>query len=338
MYYVKTIILRSHNWCLKILQKIFKSPFPEILLSTPLNFKLMKIAIFITSILCLSFSARGQTDSLMNAMERNSKSEPVTSTFKSSRIILSQTTTMVKKYDLDFKVAHRFGDIGGVDGGGKTFLGLDNSSDIYIDFDYGISDRFNIGFGRSKYEQLLDLQLKYAALQQTIDNRIPLSIAFIAKTGFTPYKVSTNVFNDYSNRFSYVGQAILARKFSPNFSLQVSPTLLLRNLTASPADEKSIFALGAAVRYKFTKRFGIVADYYHVFSDFRSNNTNTNFYDPLGLGIEIETGGHVFTMNFVNAKAIVENNFLPNSTSSWSKGQYRFGFTISRMFTLHHTN
>lgn len=244
---------------------------------------------------------------------------------------------MVRKYDLDFKVAHRFGDIGGNDGGSKIFWGLDNSSDIYIDFDYGISDRLNIGFGRSKYEQLLDLQLKYALLQQTTDDHSPISVALIAKTGFTPYKVSTHVFDDYINRFSYLGQAIFARKFSSDFSLQVSPTVLVRNVTASPADETTLFALGAAARYKFTKRFGLIADYYHSFSKYRRNNTTTKFYDPLGLGIEIETGGHVFTMNFVNAKAIVENNFLPNTTSSWGKGQYRFGFTISRMFTLHHT-
>jgi hypothetical protein len=267
-------------------------------------------------------------------MSGNEK-EPVSATFKSSRLILSQTTTMVKKHDLDFKVAHRFGDIGGTDGGSKMLWGLDNSSDIYIDFEYGLSDKLNIGFGRSKYEQLLDLQLKYALLQQTTNNGAPISVALLAKAGFTPYKVVTNVFDDYMNRFSYLGQAILARKFSSNFSLQVSPTLLLRSVVPA-GDEKTLFALGAAARYKFTKRFGIVADCYHPFSNYRSNSTSTNFYDPLGLGIEIETGGHVFTMNFVNAKAIVENNFLPNSTSSWGKGQYRFGFTISRMFTLHH--
>ncbi len=295
----------------------------------------MKSYILVFMLLSLFYSATAQTDSVMNALEKSSAGdETVISTFKSSRLILSQTTTMVKKHDLDFKVAHRFGDIGGTDGGSKTFWGLDNSSDIYIAFDYGISDKLNIGFGRSKYEQLLDLELKYALVQQTASHN-PISIALIAKAGFTPYKVSTKVFNDYLNRFSYLGQAIISRKFSSAFSLQVSPTVLIRNLTLSPADEKTLFALGAAARYKFTNRFGLVVDYYHVFSNYRSHNTNINFYDPLGLGIEIETGGHVFTLNFVNAKAIVENNFLANSTSSWGKGQYRFGFTIARMFTLH---
>ena len=259
----------------------------------------------------------------------------VTASFKSTRLILSQTTTMVKKYDLDFKVIHRFGDIGGTDGGSKTLYGFDNSSDIYIGFEYGISDRFNISFGRSKYEQLLDLQLKYALLQQKDQTGSPLSVSALIKTGFTPYKVNTAVFDNYGNRFSHFFQAIISRKFSSNLSLQVTPGLLFRNVVLGSGDETTLFSTGFAGRYKFTKRFGIVADYYLINSDYRKDNPNTNYYNPLGLGVEIETGGHVFTMNFANAKAIAENNFLPNSTSSWGKGQYRFGFTISRMFTLY---
>lgn len=292
--------------------------------------KILPLLILLINILTVS----AQTDSLMNEMKGENGNDAIMAAFKSDRLILSQTTTMVKKYNLDFKVAHRFGDVGGTDGGSRILWGLDNSSDIYIDFDYGISDRLNIGFGRSKYEQLLDLQLKYALFQQTANDHIPFSVSLIAKIGFTPYKVVTDVFDNYGDRFSYLGQAIISRKFSSEFSLQLSPTLLMRKVLLTPADEKTMFALGAAARLKLTKRFGIVADYYKVFSEFRKETTSENFYDPLGLGFEIETGGHVFTLTFVNAKAIVENNFIPNSTSSWTKGQYRFGFTISRMFSF----
>lgn len=280
-------------------------------------------------------SAAQNMDSLMKNISSDQEPQAVTAAFKSSRLILSQTTTMVKKNDLDFKVIHRFGDIGGTDGGSKTLYGFDNSTDIYIGFEYGISDRFNISFGRSKYEQLLDLQLKYALLQQKETVGSPVSISALIKTGFTPYKVNTTIFDSYGNRFSHFVQAIISRKFSPNLSLQVTPGFLFRSVVLGGGDEKTMFSTGIAGRYKFTKRFGVVADYYFINSDYRKNNPNTSFYNPLGLGIEIETGGHVFSMNFANAKAIAENNFLPNSTSSWGKGQYRFGFTISRMFTMY---
>ncbi|MEJ7779909.1 MAG: DUF5777 family beta-barrel protein [Daejeonella sp.] len=292
-------------------------------------------ALLIVLLLLVHKSDAQNMDSLMNSISSGQDTQAVTASFKSSRLILSQTTTMVKKYDLDFKVIHRFGDIGGADGGSETLYGFDNSSDIYIGFEYGISDRLNIGFGRSKFEQLLDLQLKYALLQQKEKDGSPVSLSLLAKTGFTPYKVQTTIFDNYGNRFSHFIQAIVSRKFSSSFSLQVTPGVLFRNVVLGSGDEETLFSTGIAGRYKFTRRFGIVADYYLISSDYRKDNPNMSFYNPLGLGIEIETGGHVFTMNFANSKAISENNFLPNSTSSWGKGQYRFGFTISRMFKLY---
>lgn len=296
----------------------------------------MKIYILLMIFSLSAYRSTAQDmDSLMRKISAEEDVEYVTASFKSSRLILSQTSTMVKKYDLDFKVIHRFGDIGGIDGGSKTLYGFDNSTDIYIGFEYGVSDRFNISFGRSKYEQLLDLQLKYAVLQQKDKQGSPVSFSALIKTGFTPYKVSTPLFDSYGNRFSHFLQTIISRKFSSDLSLQVTPGVLFRSVVLGSGDERTLFSTGIAGRYKFTKRFAIIADYYMISSDFRKNNPNTDFYSPLGLGIEIETGGHVFTMNFANAKAIAENNFLANSTSSWGKGQYRFGFTISRMFTLY---
>lgn len=291
---------------------------------------------FLTAVLLSACYCSAQDlDSLMKDIASDQDTDLVSPSFKSSRLILSQTTTMVKKYDLDFKVIHRFGDIDGTDGGSKTLYGLDNSADIYIGLEYGISDRLNIAIGRSKFEQLLDLQLKYAVLQQKTGGGMPLSFGLIARTGFVPYKVQTTVFDRYANRFSYFFQGIISRRFSSDLSLQISPGLLFRNVVQGAGDEKALFSTGISGRYKFGRRFGIVADYYLISSDYRRNNPNLNYYRPLGLGFEIETGGHVFTLNLVNSKAIAENNFLPNSTSSWTKGQYRFGFTISRMFTLH---
>jgi len=303
----------------------------------------MKKILFLTALCLGSYFVKAQTpatadtsstDALLKSLNTPEKNQPVIATFKATRLILSQTTETVKKKELNFLVIHRFGDLAGANGGAKTFWGLDNSSDIYIGFEYGISDNFNIDFGRSKYEQLLDLGLKYNFLHQTTDNSSPVAMTALVKTGFKPYHVNTTVFDNYGDRFSYLVQGIIARKFSPALSLQISPTLVLNN---SPfpfiaGNEKSYFALSAAGRLKITKRMGIVLDYSHPFSGFRDNSINPRFYDGLGLGIEIETGGHVFTINFTNAQAISELNYLNDTESTWSKGQFRLGFTISRIF------
>ncbi|MBB3968803.1 hypothetical protein E2R65_06125 [Mucilaginibacter phyllosphaerae] len=274
------------------------------------------------------------TDSLMKMLNVPQKGEPVIATFKATRLILSQTTETVKKNELNFLVIHRFGDIGGSNGGGKTLWGLDNSSDIYIGFEYGLIDNLNIDFGRSKFEQLLELGLKYNILHQKTDDSMPVAVTLIGKTGFKPYHVNTTVFDYYANRFSYLAQAVFARKFSRALSLQVSPMYLINNVPYPfiAGNEKNIFALSAAGRLKFSKRMGLVLDYVHPFSSFRNNSINPKFYNGLGVGIEIETGGHVFTINFSNAQAISEFNYINDTESSWGKGQFRLGFTISRIF------
>jgi hypothetical protein len=308
----------------------------------------MKKLLYLLPLLVISLGAMAQktesqpkpsaADSLMNAMNSTAGKKPndIVPIFKSTRVVMVQSTETVKKNNLNFLVLHRFGDIGGAEGGGETLWGLDNSSDIYIGFEYGLTDNLDIDFGRSKFNQMIDLALKYAILHQKEDDSSPLAITVVGKTGFRPYKDESGIFDPYTNRFSYSLQGMLARRFAPWFSFQLTPTLI-RNNSPIPfleGSEKNFFALGAAARVRVTRRMSILLDYSHPFSSFRENSVDPKFYDPLGIGLEIETGGHVFTINFTNAKAINEINYLSDTESSWGKGQFRLGFTISRMFDL----
>jgi hypothetical protein len=263
-------------------------------------------------------------DSLLNSIDKDPKGEPVIATFKATRLILSQTTQTVKKNNLNVLIIHRFGDAGGKFGGAKYFWGLDDVNDVYIGFEYGITDNLNIDIGRSTIGGLITGELKYAFLQQTTDNSIPVSATVLGQYGVRPY----GSFPGFSDRQSLLGQLIIARKFS-FISLQVSPTVVQNNqpIPDVPDNPESFFALQAAARLRLTNHMGFVVDYAHSFSSYK-----TGQYDPLGFGWEIETGGHVFTLNVTNARAINEINFLSNSDATYSKGQYRVGFTISRMF------
>lgn len=271
------------------------------------------------------------TDSLLNAMSPDDKHQDVLGAFKATRLILSPTTTTVKKNNLNFLVIHRFGDIGTPTGGARTLFGLDAVNDVYIGFEYGLSDNLNIDLGRNTIGQLIELGLKYAVLHQKMDNSSPIAITFLGEYAVRPY----GSFSSYSARNSYLGQAIISRKFTSAFSFQVSPIYVYDN-TAIPdvaGNDKGFFALSGAVRYKVTKHMSVVVDYEHPFSSFRTNN---GFSDPLGLGIEVETGGHVFTLNISNARAVSEFNSLSNTQADYGRGQFRIGFTISRMFDFNH--
>jgi len=272
-------------------------------------------------------------DSLLNSLSGPDKKVPVI-IFKASRLILTQSTETVKKKNLNVLIIHRFGDFAGKDGGGKVFFGLDAVADVYLGAEYGLTDNLNIGLGRSAIPWqggLVNLQLKYAILHQTTDDSSPIAITLIGATGLRPY----NTFNKFGDRLSYFAEAIFARKISPGFSLQIAPSLLQDNLPIPnvPGNTNGFFNMSATARFALSKHMGFIIDYAHPFSSYRSNN---GFSDPLAFGLEMVTGGHVFTLNISNSNAVSEINYLSNTQSDWFRGQYRLGFTISRMFDFNH--
>lgn len=277
---------------------------------------------------------------------------PVIATFKSGMVINGQSNETMHKHDLLFIVAHRFGDIGGSNGGAKTFFGMDLIQDVLIGFEYGVSDRFTVGIGRSKgapngYNtdqfQLYYLSLKYRLLEQTADNHVPVAITLFGRGVITGMKALAKAgsdadFQNAGDRLSGVLQAIIARKFSEKFSLEVSPTYVRRNMVGTN-DMNNMLAMGIGARFRFRPHMAIVADYFVPFrdatvTDYYSQQYNLHFHNALGVGLEIETGGHIFHINFTNATAILENQFIPSTTSSWSNGEFRWGFNLSRTFTL----
>lgn len=288
----------------------------------------LKHTFILLALLAANINLKAQsTESLLKSMEGPETADRVV-IFKASRLISQRSTEMIKKQNLNFLVIHRFGDIAGNLGGPQTAFGLDRVNDVYFGFEYGVSDRLNIDFGRSTIGQLLQLGLKYAVLQQTSDNRSPFALTLIGEAGIRPY----GTFQTFEGRASYLLQAAIARKFSPGLSLQLSPTFVRNNTPypLMPGSEQQFFALQAAARIKLSKRMGVLLDYAHTFSDLRNNNIN--FQDPIGVGLEMETGGHVFTINVTNTNAISGINYLSNPAFRFSQGQYRLGFTISRMF------
>jgi hypothetical protein len=274
------------------------------------------------------------TDSLFNSLSGNDKNGPVV-VFESSRLILSQTTETVKKNNLNFMVFHRFGDLAGSQGGGETFFGLDAIADVYVGFEYGLTNNLNIDIGRATIPVgggMVDLELKYAVLHQLSDGSSPIAISVIAQTGVRPYGAYTS----FGDRVSYFAQAIFARKFSHRFSFQIAPSIMQNNLPvqSTPGSGQQIFSISSAATLKVTKLMSLVVDYGHSF--YSAGNLAYSFSDPLGAGIQVVTGGHVFTLNVTNAKAVSEISSLSRTTSDYARGQFRLGFTISRTFDFNH--
>lgn len=294
----------------------------------------MKKALFILLIFFSSEAFSQDLDSIMQSMESGSEEYPVAAIFKSPKLVLLQTNVTQDDQNLTFWIGHRFGDIGGESGGIHSLFGLDSSTDIHIGFDYGVTDDLTLGIGRSKYNETYNLQAKYALFEQYPEG-MPFALSIFGQSSWiTRKEFVTNEFPEETDRISHFLQLIAARKFTPSLSFMLSPGYFLRPRMLEPGDKKSFFVLGMGGRFKFAKRFSIIADYMLVNGFDRPDDLGTRYYNPLGIGLEIETGGHVFSLNFQNSSFITANNFIPNTRKSWEDGGVRFGFSISRNFYL----
>ena len=286
-------------------------------------------------------SAQTTDDLLKDTTKLNADKTPVI-IFNHGRVINANTTEMIGKGKMDFMVTHNFGDIAGSLGGIDEFFGLDNTTDVRIGFAVGLGKNFDLFVARAKgvapVTELLETGFKWRFLQQTVDNSTPLSLALyvnnvISMRDTTNLPLAENNFKNFGDRTSQVFQLIIAKKIG-KISLQLNPTFLTQGYVV-PNDEKSLFALGGAIRFPISNRVNIIADYFHVFRSQESEDAlGLKFYDPLSVGFEILTGGHVFHLNFTNATHILENRFIPRTTTNWGDGQYRWAFNLSRTFSL----
>ncbi len=265
------------------------------------------------------------------------ESNLVEETFMSSRVINGHSVEMLRKGVLEFRVEHRFGDIAGSNGGVQTLYGLDNSSDIRIAFEYGITNNLMVGIGRSKgagnpYTSLMDGFAKYRLLQQE-KKGMPFSMVLVATTSMSYAKASSDEslvqnYPKFSHRFAYCAQLNVARKFGERLSVAVMPTLVHRNYVLQ-SDVNTLFALGGALRCGLSSKTAILLEYYHCFNPSGTRALNTN---SLGIAFEWITFGHNFTINLTNSRGFGETQFIPYTYEQWLKGQFRLGFCIGRKY------
>lgn len=268
--------------------------------------------------------------------------EKVIQTFRHTRVINSHSVETLPAHKLDFRIAHRFGDVAGNAGGWPTFYGLENASDISIGFEYGLSDNIMIGVNRAKgagpLRQLVNGLVKVRLMNQEINGNLPFSLSVVGVSAFSTMQRSSsedalNFFENSSHRWAYHIGVHAARKFSEVFSLQLNAAWTFRNIVPF-GDQNDLPSVGASARINVSKSFGIILDSnITIGSDLRS--ADNGYYPALGIGFEFDTsGGHVFQLNLTNATGLSETDYIPYTTANWADGEFRLGFTISRLFSL----
>ena len=280
--------------------------------------------------LMLTFlSPHAASQTLMDLLEEEEEPvEFVTNTFKSTRIINAQSVENPYPGDLIFVISHHFGRL---NQGAYHLWGLDNAT-IRLGFEYGVGERLALAVGRSTYEKTFDGFFKYKLLrQQTGQGGMPLTVSWFSGI----YLMSLRWGQDesgrtFSDRLSYVHQLMIARKFTPALSLQITPALVRKNLASELGDPANMYAIGLGGRIGITNRVTLNAEYY-----LRLNKPESAvFYNPLSVGFDFDTGGHVFQLHFTNTQPMFERGIISETRGSWLKGDIYFGFNITRAFQL----
>lgn len=273
--------------------------------------------------LCLFFAvaAHSQDDLLKSIDSSQAEESYSTATFKALQLVTLQTTKMPAKKEFYFVVSHRFGT---VKDGLDSFFGLDNAT-TKLGGIYGVTDWLSVSLSRHTLNKMYETGAKYRMARQ--DAHFPVDIV-----GYSVADINTALKEDQypglesKHRMTYVQQLLISRKISQKLSLELVPSFIHKNLYNPELENDNQFSFGGGGRYKITKRLSVNLEYMHNFD-------NPGYYqDPLSVGLDVETGGHVFQLIFTNSQPMSESGYLTNASGEWNKGDFFFGFNLYRVF------
>lgn len=284
----------------------------------------LKSVLVICGWLLFTNTLSAQDDDLLADDESSAtkKVQKVDFAFKTTKVVNLQSLEITDPGVLDFKMMHRFGPL---NSGAYKAFGLDLAT-VRFGFEYGIVNNLMIAAGRSNVNgnKNVDALLKYRVLHQNTTNSIPISLEFVAGTQYllgSQYANSTD-----QQRSSYFGQVIIGRKMDEDLSIILSPTFLMN--ATKDMDNTQQWALGVGMRHKISARSSINLEYIPVLTN---KGTMVNSFS---LGMDVETGGHVFQFHVTNSMGLNEAQFISNTNESWKDRGIRFGFNLSRVFTI----
>jgi len=257
-------------------------------------------------------------------------------TFKGTRIINGQSVELPGKGDLQFMIQHRFGSFRG---GIVDFFGLDQAG-IRIGVEYTLpfyDGRICIGVARSNYLKMWDGSIKYQMLRQSKGPKsFPFTIDLYASMGITSINYADPDRNNYfTSRMSYCFQILWARKFGRWFSMQITPTVLHKNLVPLKEDQNTTAHLGFAGKVRVSNRVSLSVEYFWpIYGQNFADVNNVSIKGPLSFAVDIETGGHIFQLILSNSQANFDQTFIGETNQDWLNGDIHFGLNISRSFSF----
>ena len=293
--------------------------------------KILLVLIPLSILASISLAQKPQKDtasSLLSLIESDDEINYTKYSFKTNRIINLHSLENTAAGVMDFKISHRFATI---DEGIYNLFGIDQAT-IRIGFDFGLTDQLSVGVNRNSVKKAYDGFVKYKFLRQSTGKRnMPISAAIILGAAVETQKPDDPTRENYfSSRLFYTSQLLIGSKLNDYITLELAPSYVHRNLVKTTDEKNDVFAVGIGGRIRLTRRMTFNAEYVYVLP----NQLAPNFKNSMSVGLDIETGGHVFQLHFTNSTSMSEYGFITQTENNWGKNAVRFGFNVSRVFTL----
>ena len=249
--------------------------------------------------------------------------------FESSFIIDNPTNVLFSKNALEVTMQHRFGVINTDD---NDLAGFWGKSNIRIGLSYALHERVTVGFGTTKDKRLQDFNWKAAIFRQTRSNKVPVSVSYYGN--FTVDMRDADNFFVEQHRYSYFNQLVIARRFSPNVSLQLAPSVSHFNLVGTGMENDRI-AIAFGGRFKISPQTSLLFDYSQPITQFEDPDPDVDLNLPgISLGVEFATSAHAFQLFITNQNGIVPQYNYMKTTNDFFNGDILFGFNITRIYNF----
>lgn len=245
----------------------------------------------------------------------------VENSFQGTRFVNEQSVNLADHGELRLYIQHRFGEI---DGGLYELFGLDQAT-MRLGFEYGLGKNLNVGFGRSSYLKTYDVFAKGRIAGQT--ENFPVSVAVLAGGSIPTLRSFPENENNFSSKFSGNFQLLLAKTMGP-VGMQVAPGYLKTGYLLFEEKDVSTFTAGLAGSVKLSPKVSANIEYLLAFTDELPGS------NPLSLGVDVDTGGHLFQLILSNSQQIFTQGLYSDTRGDWGEGKLFFGFNLIREFRI----
>jgi hypothetical protein len=249
--------------------------------------------------------------------------------FHSTKVIGLPTAETLGKGDFEFEISHRFQPP--VTEGYEALYGFDGPVKMRLAVGYAVFDNCMVMLGRTNIDDNTDLELKYRILHPE-KGSIPIMAAIqIGAAWNITETFRLNQQGDmivrpkgHKRHFQYFSRLIVDFMPFSKLAIGLVPSYLY-NSDINAKDIDDTFLLGTHCQLFLHRRWSLIGEWSFILSN------KSNWHNPVGIGVELETGAHIFELFVTNQLRMNSTQYIAGADYPFDDDNLRIGFFINRI-------